>query len=786
MIIVLQDKSKHLTFLLKQLELQELSALVFNTAVEVQYWLEFNPDPSGIIVDFSTSGFQDFLIRFSLRCPDTPVLSLKEQSEQQLNLRFKTFVSRLLKTGNENAVGKILLVDDSRTVRMTYRRALEKAGFDVEVASDAQEGMRKAIEHQYDLAIIDYFMPGDNGAELCRKLHANEKTYELVCSILTAQYKQSVVDECLNAGARECMFKNESSDLFLTRVRSLIRSVERKKQIDQERARLIGLLYSVAEGVYGVNSEGRIQFVNPATLDLLGQPLIEIIGRFPHECIHPTDNVGQMTSFEHCFLQQAYLLGDELRNWRTLFKRADGSLFPVECSVTLLGERDKNQGSVVVFRDISEQDRLEKNWQWQLTHDHLTGLLNKNAFEEVLNQELLRVRRTSNISLLLFIDLDKFKLINDKLGHAAGDQLLINLADSLSGRSRDTDYVGRLSGDEFVVLLTGVAPDQHKVLADKYRLLLEESSLFWQDEVYSVTGSLGVTRVSGKAQSVGELLAEADLACQIAKRKGRNQWAFYEHDEASQNMQGNWSQRLRSALKEESFTLLQQSVLSIAHENNIVGRNCFLRLQEGSTLISPAIFMSDARRFGLIKDIDNLVLRKLVKYCRENKSSAATANMSWYALCLSVEAISNQAFRTEIPGIWRESGLPPERLRFEIGEEELFNFSEWKKHLSNLREQGFGVIISHFGMNSQTVLNLPQLPVDAIKLDTSLTRNIATNSPKQNLIDAIVKTARESEITVIGAHIESKEELSLIKERNIEQVQGFYLGKPESFYNEIK
>ena len=771
---MLEEKERHHQ-LLKMLDAQTIAVLLFTSTIKLHRWIEVNPDPSGVIIDFKTTIYQDFLIRFSLRYPDIPVLSLKDQTEEQLGLRLRTFTNRLLKPNTNQCTGKILLVDDSNTVRVKYKKLLTKQGYSVDVAIEAKQGLDLALNNHYDLAIIDYFMPGDNGAQLCKNLQAHEKTYDLVCSILTSQYKQSVVDECLVSGASECMFKNESSDLFITRVKALLRGVERKRQVDKERARLIGLLYSVAEGVYGVSADGLIQFVNPATLKHLGLTMDELMGQLPHECIHPTDNRGQLTSSEHCFLQQAYVLGDELRDWRTLFRRADGSLFPIECSVTLLGNAEDVQGSVVVFRDISEQHRLEQHWKWQLNHDQLTGSLNRDAFEEVLGRELNRVKRSKKNALLLFVDLDRFKLINDELGHAAGDQLLINLAQELQNQSRNIDYVGRLSGDEFVILITNAAVNKFEFLAEKYRVILENTSLFWEDKIYTVTGSIGLTILDSKSVSIGELLNQADQACQQAKRKGRNQWSFYSKQDAQLVPQGNWLVRLKTAIQNEQFILLQHPIYQTENANRRVGTSCLLRLKEGGSLISPATFMSDAKRFGVIKDIDILVVKKLIEHFDSN----LVMQEGWFSLSLSIEAISDERFRQELFDLLDKSNLSARQLRFEIGEEELYKFPNWKKHLSDLRSQGFGIIISHFGKSIQSILNMAQMPIDAIKLDTSITQSLITSIPCRNLIDAIVKTANQSNIDIIASHVETSTDLELLGACDIYQMQGFYFGKPE-------
>lgn len=776
-IVVLINKKNQQSAAFQHLQAVSEQVLFFNSVVEIQRWLELNASPSGLVVDFTTTDFQDFLIRFSLRYPEVSVLTIKPEAGDDKASSISEFVQRLTRPEENEGIGKVLLVDDSRTVQVQYRKLLEKAGFKVDVASDAEEGLEKALANKYDLAIIDYFMPGDNGAQLCRNLQKHEETYDLVCSILTSQYKQSIVDECLTAGARECMFKNESSELFLTRVQALIRSVDRKRQVEKERSRLIGLLYSVAEGVFGVSADGRIQFVNPATIKLLGQSMENLLGNFPHDCIHPIDNIGRKTSFDHCFLQQAYMLGDELRDWRTLFQRNDGSLFPVECSVTLLGDVDNNQGSVVVFRDISEQLRLEKNWQWQLEHDHMTGLLNRNAFENILSREIARVRRTKENCVLFFIDLDNFKLVNDELGHAAGDELLTTLAKRLSERSRDTDYVARLAGDEFVVLLTHVSPESLAELAEQYRELLQETNLVWEGKHHQVTGSVGATIIDQYAESIAEVISQADQACKQAKLKGRNQWDLYSHTQNYQTEEGNWFQRLTKAMQEKQFTLLRQPVFCVSDVEKQVGVNCLLRLKENDSLISPALFISNARRFGVIKDIDHLMLQKLAEYCAENESQ----NSGWFAISPALDSISDEEFRHDIEDIWAKSGLRNDQLRFELGEELLYQFPEWKKHLTYLQDQGFGFILSHFGLNSQSILSLPQLPISAVKLDTSLTRELNTSVPRAHMIDAIVKIARESNIDVIAPHIESSIDLELLMARNVDQVQGFHLGKPIKF-----
>jgi diguanylate cyclase (GGDEF)-like protein/PAS domain S-box-containing protein len=773
-LLVLTNNIDYYQRLIEPLQTPKQLITVFETVPDIQKWLEVNHEPTGLIVDCSNTVFEAFLVRFTLQHTDTPTLLLQKRPFEKLQAKLTDFVNNIRLREKPKWHARILFVDDSKTVQVSYRRVLESDGFKVDLANNAEQGYEMALAKHYDLAIIDYYMPGDSGAELCRKLGAQDETSELVRAILTAQYDQKIVDECLNAGARECMFKNESTDLFLARIRALYRSVQRKLQVDKERTRLIGLLHSVPEGVYGVTPDGYIQFVNPSTIKLLGRSAIELLGRRPHDCIHPVDTGGKPTTEDLCFLQQAYMLEDELREWRTLFSHSDGSLFPVECNVTPLGGAGTKEGSVVVFRDISEQQRLEKNWQWQLSHDHLTGLLNRSAFEEVMERELNNLKRLKDPSLLLFIDLDKFKLFNDELGHAAGDQLLVILAEQLKSNARATDQLTRLAGDEFAVLLSGIKTDDIGELAEKYRKLFEQTNLDWEGKQYQVTGSIGATLLDKDSGSLIEMLAEADAACQQAKQKGRNQWVLYQEGIAEPRLEGNWHKRLASGIKDNLFVLFQQAIVSAENIETVVGCECLSRLEEGISLSTPSLFMSNASRCGVTPDIDQIMLQLLIDQCLQRKPDIK----SWFSINLSIETISDDLFRETLLEKWHCSGQPASNLMIEVSETDLFKVAKWKKYLLELKNAGFQIALDHFGMNMNSILNLSQFPIDMIKLDTTLTRTLATDLARRNLIDAIVATAKHNDIKVIACNVETASELDLVQARGVDYVQGFYLGKP--------
>ncbi len=765
--------------LLSQLRDRQIGVELFQNVLALQEWLEVNHDPQGLILDCIDDSFESFLIRFSLQYAGTPILLLKDQPLRQLELRLLVFSSRLALDKTQPPVGRILLVDDSVLVRGTYAKRLQGDGFQVDVAEDAETGFAMAKSQDYDLAIIDYLMPGANGAELCRRLGTDERTADLLKAILTAEYNPRIVSECLQAGARECLFKNEAGDLFLARIRTLCRSVQRRVQLERERSRLIGLLHAVPEGVYGVSADGRIQFVNPATVKLLGRSVVDLLGRRPHQCIHPVDSGGQRTTEDLCFLQQAYMLQDELRDWRTPFARADGSLFTVECNVTPLGLPGSGEGAVVVFRDISEQQRLEQNWQWQLNHDHLTGLLNRGAFEEILERELAylsRLKQARQLSLLLFIDLDRFKQVNDKLGHAAGDQLLATLAEQLKFQARASDQIARLSGDEFAVLLSGVDADAVEQSAERYRAIFEATQFQWEGESHQITGSVGAVVLDQFSDGLAQMMARADGACQQAKLKGRNQWCLYRHQETPELLQGDWRQRLQNGLENDRFLLLQQGLFDAADSARRVGLEFVARLREADALLTPSLFLAKAQRYGLAAALDRHLLKLLIR----NLAQRYLPDDQWIALELTVDSLREDGFVAALQAQWQATGFDPSRLVLEFSESDLFKLPSWKSALLALKAAGFRLTLNHFGLNCGALLNLPALQVDFIKLDPSLTSTLETDPARRYLIDAIVATARLGTTRVIASHVENGKLLDLLQARGVDVVQGQFLGLPVS------
>lgn len=699
-----------------------------------------------------------------------------------------------------NAV-KILFVDDSPSVRTYFRRRLIAQGYVTETASCGEEALEKARHEAFDLAIIDYFMPDMNGDVLCRRLQADPRTQRITTAILTSSYREQVIKDCLEAGAVECMFKNEADELFLARIAAMSRTVQFHKSIDSERQRLDSILNSVGDGVYGVSQRGQITFINPAAKRVLGYSEEDsLIGRSAHDLFHYAHEDGSHNPIESCFLQQAYQEGEELYSWETIFWHRDNYPIPVECTVYPLHIKGHERGAVIAFRDISERRALQEKLRWQATHDSLTELYNRGYFEEQLEQEIHRLKRSKETGALLYIDLDQFKYLNDTAGHTAGDQLLIEVANRLKNRIRDTDLVVRLGGDEFAIIMRNVSLEHIGPVANAYLDTLSQGDFAYLDKRYRIQASIGVAVMNKDTQSPGDALAQADIACHIAKRQGRNQTHIYtpEQDEKmAMDLELGWSGKLRDALEHDRFVLYYQPLLPLAvidekrlpAEDGVIWEQFCrlsrrvkhfevvlrLRSSEGE-VIAPNAFLPTAERFNLMKDIDRWVVKhafqRLAELNKERKVAAFSIN-------LSGQTLDDKSLAPFVKQWLQEYQLDPGSVTFEVTETTaISNLDVAKAFISELRDLGCRFSLDDFGTGFSSFSHLKHLPVDNIKIDGIFVQNMERDAIDRCMVGSMNEIAHSLKRVCIAEFVKNAEILRLLKNMGVDYAQGFYVSRP--------
>ncbi len=696
---------------------------------------------------------------------------------------------------------KILFVDDCKSLRCSVYKLLSKHGYHTDIAASVDEGMAMALNNHYDLAIIDYFMPDATGDELCRQLRDHPKTSHIISSIYTGTYMDKIIKTALNAGATECMFKNESKALFLTRVNSMCRAVITKQAIEKERQYLRGILGSVGDGVYGVNNEGKISFMNASAKRILGLTDLDFVANKPHKLFHYAHADGAHNPDESCYLSKAYRSGERLINWQATFWTKDRQPLLVECNVYPLTVEGSKEGTVVAFRDISERKQMEEELRWQANHDSMTKLLNRRYFEEELSLEVKRLQRSHETSALLFIDLDQFKYINDTAGHAAGDQLLIEISQQLQSRVRDSDLLARLGGDEFAIILRNIEKKFILSVADSFRQILARYQFSYSGKNYTINASIGVSLIDNNSNSVSDVMADADLACHKAKETGRNQTHVYspvDDDRQVMDMELGWTHRLNECLKNDTFVLCFQPIVPIQpvmnselieHEEALwpmlksslgesrIHYEVLIRMPgKDGNLILPGAFLPTAERFNLMPEIDRWVIENAIKYLSQTSVSRHNITLT---INLCGQTISDPALVDYIAKQIKQHNVDPSRLVFEVTEScVISNLKVAQQLIVDLRKLGCQFALDDFGSGFCSFGHLKHLNVDLIKIDGLFTQGIANDATDREVIMAINQIAHAMGKKTVAEYVENRELLKLIHECGVDYIQGFYISKP--------
>jgi len=451
----------------------------------------------------------------------------------------------------------------------------------------------------------------------------------------------------------------------------------------------------------------------------------------------------------------------------------------------LFDDQGRFSGYRGVSRDISERRRAEERVQYLATHDSLTGLPNRAMFSELLNHLIRRSQRDSRRFAVLFIDLDRFKFINDSLGHEAGDTLLRTVAQRLKECLRSSDLVARLGGDEFVMLVPDLpaAPEgargseavarlARKVLAE----IIRPVELLGQE--CRVTASVGISVFPDDAQDEAALMTHADAAMYHAKEEGKNNFQFYDHRLETQSLARlSIETNLRHAIERGELSLHYQAKLELA-DNRIGGVEALLRWNNpelGS--VSPATFIPLAEETGLILPIGRWVLR-----------TACAQSVAWQraglppvrvAVNLSPRQLADPGLVDEVRAILADTGLEPKWLELEVTESSVMHHVERALEvLGALKTMGVCLAIDDFGTGYSSLSQLKRFPIDTLKVDRSFIRELPKDAEDRAITEAIIAMGKTLSLKVVAEGVETREQQEFLRERACDQLQGYWFSKP--------
>jgi diguanylate cyclase (GGDEF)-like protein/PAS domain S-box-containing protein len=531
------------------------------------------------------------------------------------------------------------------------------------------------------------------------------------------------------------------------------------------------MLESMLDAVFVTDAQGRIVGSNSAAARLLGCTASELTGRSIESLVADQER-------RRFTLARAV---QETREYALVTQ--SGVAVPVALSGSrlLAGDGVNPPGCIFVGHDITERRRAERRVHYLARHDALTGVPNRLQFQHLLQQAIARARRSHTTLALCYLDLDRFKDVNDTFGHAAGDRTLEILSERLTSGAPRSAVIGRLAGDEFALFVEDLPGDDAKaMLATMARTLLDDLSRGFSlndTEVY-LTGSLGIALAGDEADNPIDLIRQADTAMYHAKQSGGGTYAFFDPEMSAATVARlTLKSKLRQALELGEFVLHYQPKVELG-SLKIAGAEALLRWRlPGHGDIPPSMFIPLAEQTGLIQPIGEWVLRRV---CSDYRSwQARVADPGRISINLSLRQLQQASFLARFASVFREFGVDPSRLELEITETTLMsNAPRTLEVLGELRELGIKLSIDDFGTGYSSLSALQQLPVETLKIDQSFVRDAATDPEDATLVRTIIEMGRSLGLEVVAEGVETEAQLAFLRERGCHYGQGLLFGEP--------
>jgi diguanylate cyclase (GGDEF)-like protein/PAS domain S-box-containing protein len=680
-----------------------------------------------------------------------------------------------------NICNAMLIVDDEPGQLNSLMELMNLSGYEVTTASSGNDAISKLGETQFDTILLDLSMPDGDGFKVID--HVIDNVLHAKIIVVSGNTDFDSARNALRKGAYDFLKKPYVPDELL----ATVKNATNKKKLEitnetifqklEESEHLHRFIVDHSPDiVFMLDREGRFTFLNDTVYQTLGFDKNELIGQHYSQLVSGTSQDKAQYVFNERRSDHRKSMNVELK-----LKCKDDSesrYFDTTSMSVELGSRGI-EGTYGVARDITENKQAQELINFQAYHDTLTRLPNRVLMEDRLNLAITHAVRNGQKLAVMFLDLDRFKWVNDTLGHATGDRLLREVSQRLEECLRKGDTLARFGGDEFALILPNVNHEEDAVIiAQKIINSLKEPFSIDDHELY-VTSSIGIAMYPEAGPSIEALIASADLAMYSVKDRGKNNFEFFDPamNEAS-NARLMIERELRKALTTDDIKVCYQPQVS-AQSEKLVGFEALIRWEHPvNGLIFPGDFIPIAEETGLIIELGRYVLQRTCQDMQRWRSEGIE-NVRVSINCSSLQ-VEQDDFVDEIMDALEKYDLPGECLEVEITENVIMNdMSKVIQKLRQLADLKIKIAVDDFGTGYSSLSYLQQFPINTLKIDKSFVSAINVSEEATSIVDAIVAMAKGLKLDLIAEGVETDPQLEYLRQLGCEVIQGYLFGKAE-------
>jgi len=675
---------------------------------------------------------------------------------------------------------RVLLIEsDSATAKLIQDvlAGARSAPFVIEWAASLADGLERLVPGGIKAVLLNLFLSDSQDIETFDKLYGVASQIPIL--ILSDTNQEDIAQQAVQRGAQDYFLKSHINSYALSHaLRNVIARQVAEESLFIERERAQVTLNAIGDAVISADTAGNVTYLNLAAEHMTGWLREEAAGRALAEVLIIIDGVTRQPAPSPLELAMQRNMAVSLSANCILIRR-DGFESPIEDSAAPIHDRGGQViGAVMVFHDVSAARAMVIKMSHLAQHDSLTDLPNRVLLNDRLTQAVFLARRHSKQLAVLFLDLDRFKNINDSLGHLIGDKLLQSIAERLRACVRSSDTVSRQGGDEFVVLLSEIehSKDAARRAESIISLLADPHPVAGHD--LNITVSIGISLYPTDGEDAETLIKHADAAMYHAKQNGRDNYQFFKQDMNDRAVERHTLEAsLRRALAGQEFVLHYQPKIQL-ETGAISGAEALIRWQHPQRgLLDPGQFVSIAEECGLIVPIGQWVLREA---CRQVRAWLdAGLRPALMAINISAVEFRSEGFVEGIRQVLEENRLEPGYLEIELTESVLMRDAESTTDvLQALKAMGVQLAIDDFGTGYSSLSYLKRFPIDTLKIDQSFVHDIASNPDGTTIVSAVIAMGNSLHKRVSAEGVETQAQLTFLRAEHCGEAQGYYFSRP--------